>query len=305
MVLYCQFLTRRGYYDSRISRDRTFQSIDKPQRVSIDQTVTVLVGMNEAGKTVFLNALEKSHDALDRAEFDPIEDYPRKDLPPYLKRHENEPEKVAELTYRLTDAEVTALNQQLHTTLKGGFTFSVTHNYANKETIDFDVDEGPVLKALAADPTLSSDAANAVRKTSSLREIPVALKEVSPTEEDKAFLKGIEARIAKTKWESVIEWEAWKWLQPRIPKFLYFSNYELLPSKMNLADLAQRVEKEKTAPGQLHTEHRAVLALLRMADISVSEFTAPEATSHSRRRSKESRSILPIRSWSFGNRTRT
>ena len=41
----------------------SFKSINTPQTVLIDDEVTVLVGMNEAGKTVFLKALEKSNDA--------------------------------------------------------------------------------------------------------------------------------------------------------------------------------------------------------------------------------------------------
>jgi len=46
-----------------------FKSIDKPETVSIEEAVTVLVGMNEAGKTVFLQALEKSADVLNAAGF--------------------------------------------------------------------------------------------------------------------------------------------------------------------------------------------------------------------------------------------
>jgi len=101
------------------------------------------------------------------------------------------------------------------------------------------------------------------------------LKDISLTEEDKAFLVVIEARIAKTSWESVVQWEVWNWLKPRVPKFLYFGEYELLPSKMNLADLALRVEQSKTDPKRLMPEHRAVQALLRMADISINDFAKP------------------------------
>jgi len=58
----------------------SFKSINTPQTVLIDDEVTVLVGMNEAGKTVFLKALEKSNDAQGLAKFDPVSDYPRKGL---------------------------------------------------------------------------------------------------------------------------------------------------------------------------------------------------------------------------------
>lgn len=39
-------------------------SIDKEQTVEIDEEVTVLVGMNEAGKTVFLKSLMTAPTAL-------------------------------------------------------------------------------------------------------------------------------------------------------------------------------------------------------------------------------------------------
>ncbi|UUZ70873.1 ATP-binding protein [Polaromonas sp. P1(28)-8] len=75
------------------------------QNMSFDPTVTVFVGMNEAGKTVLLKALHKSADALGEASFDPIEDYPRKDLSAYLKKQSTSPEVVAELTYALSETE--------------------------------------------------------------------------------------------------------------------------------------------------------------------------------------------------------
>lgn len=252
-----------------------FKSIDNPQTVGIDPAVTVLVGMNEAGKTVFLQAFEKSNDALGLAGFDPVEDYPRKDLSAYLKRHKTKAAQVTELTYRLTDDEETELNNKLHTKLDSGFTLSVSHYYDDALTVSLDVDERPVLASLLAESGLSSDARTAIEQVSSLRAIPGSLKDISLTDEDKVFLKAIETRIGKSKGDSVVKYEVSEWLEPRIPKFAYFSDYKLLPSKINLGDLAQRVDQAKSDPKRLNSEHRGVLALLRMADISMSEFAKP------------------------------
>lgn len=252
-----------------------FKSINTPSLVEIDNEVTVLVGMNEAGKTVFLQALLKSDDALKLASFDPIEDYPRKDLPTYLKQHKTEAAQVTQLTYRLTDNEVDAMNKELKTTVANGFTFYITHSYDNKISVGINIDERPVFNSLLSNPALSSDSITAIKKLTLISEIPEALKDVSLTEEDKAFLAEIETRISKTTWKSVVQWEVWNWLKSRVPKFLYFGEYELLPSKMNLSELAQRVEQAKTDPKRLMPEHRAVLALLRMADISIDDFAKP------------------------------
>src|SRR5713226_70048 len=252
-----------------------FKSIDRPQKVLIDEAATVLVGLNEAGKTVFLKALEKSNDALEIAHFDPIEDYPRKDLPKYFKQHQSEPTQVSKLTYQLNDAEIAELNNDLHTKVNPGFTFSIAHFYNNTSRIEIKVDEAPVLESLDSDSRLSSDASTAIKSIASVRDIPDALKGISLSEEDKAFVQALKGRISKTDWTSIVQWETWDWLKPRVPKFLYFSDYELLPSKVNLTDLAQRVEQAESDPRQLKTEHRAALGLLRMGNISVTELTNP------------------------------
>ena len=65
---------------------RPFRSINEPQKTDIDPQTTVLVGMNEAGKTVFLKALHKAKDALGKEKFNLTDDYPRKDLTSYKRR---------------------------------------------------------------------------------------------------------------------------------------------------------------------------------------------------------------------------
>ena len=63
-----------------------FKSIEKPIDVKIEKGISVLVGMNEAGKTVFLQVLQKSADVFGTAKFDPVDDYPRKNLNDYERR---------------------------------------------------------------------------------------------------------------------------------------------------------------------------------------------------------------------------
>jgi predicted ATP-dependent endonuclease of OLD family len=255
-----------------------FKSISNAQQVAIDPEVTVFVGMNEAGKTVFLQALHKSADALKIAKFDPIDDYPRKSLSAYLKRHKETPEVATVLTYKITQSEADEVNKQVGTTLKEGFTFTVSHSYNDSLTIGCHVDEKPMIAALIKEATLSSDASNAIKRATKLRQIPELLKNVSMTEQDQAFLKIVNARVKEATFDSVGDWEAWQHLSGKTPRFVYFSDYDLLPSKMNLADLSSRVAQAKNNgnqhQAQLTAQHRATLALLRMADISIDDFTA-------------------------------
>ncbi len=250
-----------------------FRSMNTVQSIDIDPEVTVFVGMNEAGKTVILKALEKSADALQQEAFDVVEDYPRKDLTSYQKKHKTEPAAVTELTYGLDDDEIASINSELGTTIPNGFRFSVIHKYDGKRTINISLDEGPVAAAIAQ--SFSTDAAAALSGVKTLREIPAKLEVAELTTSDQVVLDSVKARIKATAWPKVIEHEVWSLLDADIPKFLYFSDYDLLPGKMNLAELSQRVEQAKSDPKALHPKHRSVLALLRMADVAVTDFAAP------------------------------
>lgn len=248
-----------------------FRSINTTQTVNIDGNVTVLVGMNEAGKTVFLKALHKSLDAMEFEQFDPVEDYPRKDLSAYMRRHPTTPEAAITLTYQSTNDEIARINAALHTNLKPDFQFSVAHKYDNSRSITISVDEAPAIEALAASPGLSADTVATIKKAKTVRQIADLLVEGERTETDKTFLTALQARIKKTTWNDVVRHEAWKLLDAQIPKFLYFSDYDLLPGKLNLTDLARRVGLATSEPNNarkhLQPKHQAILALLRMADV--------------------------------------
>lgn len=251
----------------------SFKSINTPQTVLIDGEVTVLVGMNEAGKTVFLKALEKSNDAQGLAKFIPVDDYPRKGYTDYLKQHVKDPANATVLTYQLIEDEISDINTELHTSFPTGFTFSVTHLYNNSKKISISVAEQPVLEALLAESALSTDAKTALKKAQSIRSIPEYFEEVELTDGDENFLEKIKSRIAKSKWDSVVQWEVWQWLEPRIPQFLYFSDYDILPSKINIPDLESKVKQADSNPEVLTPKYRSALALLRKAGISIDDIT--------------------------------
>ena len=254
-----------------------FRSINTAQVVPIDSEVTVLVGMNEAGKTVLLKALLKTNDATKKEEFDPVEDFPRKDLSSYLKTHAASPAVAVSNTYRLTESEIASIKSSAHVELRPNFEFTVNHNYDNTKTVSLSVDETPALNALASTAGLSSGVKAAISNAKTLRSIPELLGAIELTETEKAFLVAVQVRIAATKWANVIEYEVWAKLSGRMPKFLYFSDYDLLPGKINLADLAERVTNAKADPPnahkQLHPSHQSLLALLRMADVDLSDFS--------------------------------
>jgi AAA15 family ATPase/GTPase len=252
-----------------------FKSIEESGTVSIDPDVTVLVGMNEAGKTAFLQALSKTNSIEPSTKFDPVEDYPRKNLTAYLKKHPNEPEVVTRLTYRLADDEAKKINAELNTNLPVGFEFQLDHKYDNSRTIIIKVDERPVIAAMTKGASLSTDATTALKGAATLRDVLTRLEGIQRTPEDEAFKVLVEARVGATDWHNVVTNEVWKKIYPMLPRFLYFDDYYALPGKVNLQDLQQRAGQEAQNPAVLEPQHRAVLALLRMADINVADLANP------------------------------
>lgn len=250
-----------------------FRSINSVQEVSIDPKTTVFVGMNEAGKTVFLKGLQKSNDALSSDEFDVIEDYPRKNLTSYLKAHKSSPEKATKLTYQLSDEEIRNINKVFGCNLEENFQFSVIKKYDNSLQINIRVDEKPVIANLLKTNSLSSDCISKLKNAIFISEIPELLEGIELNDSDKKFLDGINDRIKKSHWENIVEYEVWQTLKLMLPKFLYFSDYDILPGKLNIKDLARRVSLSEKDPSQLTPKHKAVLALLRMADVEMDELT--------------------------------
>jgi hypothetical protein len=255
-----------------------FKSIDSSGVVTIDEHVTVLVGMNEAGKTAFLQALHKSASIEPGAKFEPTEDYPRKDLTAYMKKHPTAPATVTRLVYSLNDSEAKQINATLGTTLKAGFTFSVHHRYNNTSNVTIDVDEKSVVASMVKAGALSTDAAAAVKSAATIRDVAAKLESVARTPEDDAFKAAVDARIAAVPgtWKQVVGHEVWTRIKPMMPRFLYFDDYYTLPGKINLQDLQNRIAQESGNPAVLEAKHRAVLALLRMADISVTDLSNPD-----------------------------
>ena len=254
-----------------------FRSINTVQTVEIDPSVTVLVGMNEAGKTVFLKALHKASDALGQEKFNVTDDYPRKDLTAYTKRHASNPDTAVVLTYAPTSGEISAVNTALGTALPDDFTFSLIYQFDNVRTIGIEVDQRPPLVELSKSAGLSTEVSGILAGATTLKTAIEKIRAVDKNEADNTFLATLEKRAEGVAWSNIIANEVWVRLSSQVPKFLYFSDYDLLPGKLNLADLASRVAAAKAdtanANKQVQPKHQAVLALLRMADVDVADFS--------------------------------
>ena len=83
-----------------------FKCIEDSTEFLID-SVTCLVGKNEAGKTALLQSLYKlKPDIKEESNFDPIMDYPRRKYSEYKERHETKPDNVLTVIWELEQASI-------------------------------------------------------------------------------------------------------------------------------------------------------------------------------------------------------
>ena len=250
-----------------------YKSIDDSGEVKIDSNVTALVGLNESGKSAFLESLNKSLPVDTSYRFDYVRDYPRKNLTDYERRHATEPAVVTHLTYALSPEEVQAINADLGVTIlnPNDATFTYLTNYGGGTTVLFSVDDGPFIRAQLARLD-NVPAPIAAKRLTALHELIKALAESDLTDSGKKVLADLTSRFAEAAkaWpRMVLEYYIWsKHLKPNLPSFGLFDDYQLLPGKVNLPQLQERLKGKN-----LRGEDRAILALLRLANVDLATIT--------------------------------
>lgn len=259
------------------ARITKFKSIDNSGSVTIDPDVTVLVGQNESGKTAFLQALHKAQPVENGITYSVIEEYPRKELTAYRKRHDDKPEVVGVLTYRLTSREVDDINGVLGLSLlPEHFEFTRTVMYGGKSVIGgFDFPENNYIQNILRGRNLGEETAKLARSATNITQLIERLQAEDLNTDGQELLKDLKARFGNVvgNWAGTpLSWYVWnKLVMPLVPKFLYFDDYSLLPDKTNLRALKYRVDVDSLQP-----EDRTVLALLTMADIDLDDLLGTE-----------------------------
>ncbi|MDO9036421.1 MAG: AAA family ATPase, partial [Methanoregula sp.] len=263
-----------------------FKSIEDSSNVSIDPDVTILVGQNESGKTAFLNALYKAKPVEENITYNIVNDYPRHGLTAYEKVHPKKPATVVRFQYLLNDDELDAINQDLGLNLIEELTFSVTHKYGGKTEIGLAIPEKTYIKHLVDQSPLSADEKSKVSEIDSLKDLITSLDKADLNTESKKFVEDTKQKFGNTpeKW-SALEHYIWTaHLSPRIPKFLYFDDYKLLPGNVNLTSLHQRFTASQTNKQILSDADKTVLSLLNLANVDISNLTQPSGYEESKAR---------------------
>jgi predicted ATP-dependent endonuclease of OLD family len=254
-----------------------YKSIEDSTPVDIDENVTVLVGMNEAGKSAFLESLHKTNPVLDGNKFYDVFDYPRKDWSAYKRRADmKDASVVAVLEYTLSDDEMAAIVADVGADVLTSNVFSQTHKIDNSSTVSFPVKEDIYLKRLIESLEVTAEQKTIIKTAKNINEMLGLLKEQELDGVAKTLLGELEVKFKashETWTQTRLKNYIWRtFIKPNTPAFLYFSDYNTLPGKINIPHLRKSKESKTTDDGL-----KTALGLLEMANISMEELENPES----------------------------
>lgn len=231
-----------------------YKSIQKPQVVQIDPAITTIVGMNESGKTTFLQALAKTNyfDAKDKDfQFDTTQDFPRNELIDF----QSSDEKVAIISceYEISDELLRSIEAEVGKGVFNTKTFTDTDFYNTAGTVSgISANEKKFLEGKIDKYSLSKETKLAIKKLNTLKEVDAVAQAEGDTDlaKFKADIKKILDTSATAKWDNPLERYIWfTMVAPKMPKFWYFDDYYTLSGKIRIQDLKDNPTDEdlKTA----------------------------------------------------------
>lgn len=242
-----------------------YKSFTTPQSLHIEDDITVLVGMNESGKTSILECLAKTNyfETDEKFKFNQTLDYPRKELKNINKLDEN-PNAII-CRYKLSKKLIDFIEHLLgKDTWQGKDEITVTSSYKDGATLISGVSIN--FEAFLKHYNLSSINDNLKKELKSTLTISEFDELLTRFPEDSDKLEPLKKYFFKTStWNSFIERYVYTSLiKNHLPKFIYYDEYYQLPSRIVLENfLDEDVE--------LSDDLKTAKALLDLADININD----------------------------------
>jgi predicted ATPase len=256
-------------------RVRAFRNVVDSRRVPIEPDITCLVGKNESGKTALLRALLRANSPIAQR-LDPAEHYPRWLLTRDRKNGTVDDAAPIEVRFELDEGDRDAVEARVGPGVLRTSAFSFGLRYGGPYAA-VDLDSGRAVhnvldRAGATEPTRAALAA--AETLEQLTELAAARRDEAPDRSERADadaddgnapstvsrgeLDVVRDQVASTLgsasslWEMVVDL-----LDDRMPTFIYFDDFAILPGRVDLELLA---EDGESGPEYLDTA-RALLHL--------------------------------------------
>lgn len=252
-----------------------FKSIQDSTKFNIGD-ITCLVGKNEAGKTVLLQALYRLNPIIEAdGNFDVTDDYPRRAVSDYqddVAAGRRQHAQVVQATFALETDDITAVEKLFGPKCleDKNPTISLQKGYSNELSFsDLRVNSEATLKYLIESAGLPTPLASELLEQSSTEAMIKSLEAAEQTEAAKKLIpilkKIVEHDVAYTVYDNV--------LHGNIPKFLYFDQYHQLKGQENVDALKQRIANKT-----LKDSDHPLLGLLELARLDLDKLTNPNRT---------------------------
>lgn len=247
---------------------KNFRSVEDSEEFDVDH-ITCLVGKNEAGKTAVLQALASlnPHPATP-IKLDKVRDYPRRYLTKYKSRHPEKDAVVVKTTWKISEAEVEAIEESFCTGVVTNREVTVLRRYeADNIEWSLSLNLQKAIQQMISDANLSAPESSQIGTPNSSQGLRAAIGKISePTAKHKALL----ARLDGLKRKSVTG-QVRHILEKNLPKFMYFSNYDRMSGEVRLEHLQQQLANETIFTDQELSGDRLFHEFLQYAGVTVDE----------------------------------
>lgn len=254
-------------------RIQNYKCIDDSEEFSLSD-VTCLVGKNESGKSAILEALYKLKPVEpERARFDDLEEYPRKDLTDYEQGKVQKPANVLTTKWELEEKDENVLNGKFGVNPLSTKHLILTKGYDNNPHWIMELDESIVLKNYLKQLG-SSESTEIVEgsKIQSLSDIISQLENIkSPTGEQTKVLASLKTNIPQGNLNQAVS----STLTGLLPTFLYFADYHKMAGRVPLELLKQHISSN-----QLTFPEKVFLALLDLAGTTPQDIQQLDTLEH-------------------------
>jgi predicted ATP-dependent endonuclease of OLD family len=249
-----------------------YKCVETEQSFNVENDITILVGMNESGKTSVLEALAKSNyfQKDDTFKFKATHDYPRKEKKA-LDKSGADPIAIS-CEYSISEDLIATIEADLGKDVFTQKTISVSNKFSNgKVWNDVTADFSKFIENKTIELKISSkslnDKLNSVKTSSELDALIAEYKDETLIKALESFKKYFKNDL---KWKDNIfhEYIIRNYLVPNLPKFLYYDEYYALPSRISIEKLNDDNLEEE--------ELKTARALFELADINTDEITSAE-----------------------------
>jgi len=254
-----------------------FRNFVASQECAIENDVTCLIGKNESGKTTVLKALHRLNPANGRGHsFDLTTEYPRALLADDRKKRTlSEVEPVCAI-FSLSEDDCTVLADHFPVRPPDGSRVRAGRTYDGDLSIGIKCDISVIVSAAGNDVSAQPADVEVLTKASSLADCVAECKRLSGElkaggEAARAdAVSKLSKQLAKYSYlaEDEVDDTQYEAVERLLPRFFYFSEYDILPGSMDLFMLASKIEQGEA----LGSSEGAVVALLAYANESPRDF---------------------------------